>query len=280
MVTRFAPSPTGRLHLGHAFSAVLAHDRARQAGGRFCLRMEDIDRGRCRPEHVEGMFADLAWLGLAWDGPVLMQTGRASAHRAAADALRDRELLYACTCTRADIEAAAGAPHAGETIAYPGTCRGRREPPAAGDFAWRLDLAATGLPMVQHWRDVLAGPRAGRADAAGDPVMMRKDLAPAYHLASVLDDAFQEVTLVVRGRDLEAATPVQRLLQQLLGLPKPAYLHHRLLLAADGRRLAKRDRAETLAAMRASGVDGRALAARLRMIRADGDDIHLPIGTG
>lgn len=276
-VTRFAPSPTGALHLGHGFSAVLGHDLAQQSGGRFQLRIEDIDVGRSRMEYVDGIVQDLTWLGLSWDGPALMQTRRFMAHRDALLRLERRGLLYACICTRADIETAAGAPHSGETIAYPGTCRGRERPGEDTPFAWRLDLAATGLPLEQPWRDLLVGPRRGRADAGGDPVLMRKDMAPAYHLACVLDDAFQGVNLVVRGRDLEAATPLQRLLQRLLGLPEPTYLHHRLLLAADGRRLAKRDRAETLAAMQANSIDGQALAAQLRMISADGHDAHLPV---
>ncbi len=248
-ITRFAPSPTGLLHLGHALAAVVA-----ASWGRMQLRIEDIDEGRCRPEYVEAIHQDLAWLGLATDG-VLLQSSRQAAHRAALDALAARGLLYACTCTRADIALAAQAPHAGETMAYPGTCRGKPPPPPGTPFALRLDLAATGLPLEQHWVDVLRGPRSGRADVAGDPVLARKDGAPAYHLACVLDDSHQGVTLVTRGHDLEAATPLQRLLQQLLGLPEPAYLHHRLLLADDGRRLAKRDSAATLQSLRTSGMD-------------------------
>lgn len=276
-ITRFAPSPTGPLHLGHAWSAVLANGLAHRSGGQFRLRIEDIDVGRCRAEHVSGIIEDLQWLGLGWDGPILMQRQpeRRDAHHRALEMLHRRGLLYACTCTRADIESAAGAPHQGETIPYPGTCRDRSFRADGKAYAWRLNLAATGLPIVQHWQDRLAGPRSGRADPGGDPVLMRKDGAPAYHLACVLDDAFQGVSLVVRGRDLEAATPLQRLLQILLDLPEPDYLHHRLLLAADGRRLAKRDRAETLAALRARGMDGHALAARLQQLSGAGADCHL-----
>lgn len=265
-ITRFAPSPTGRLHLGHAFAAVIA-----DTAGRLLLRIEDIDEGRCRPEYAAAIQEDLAWLGLEPAG-VLVQSTRAAAHRDAIDGLARRGLLYPCTCTRADIAQAAQAPHAGETVPYPGTCRGRPPPPAGTPFALRLDLAATGLPRVQGWVDIAAGPKEGRADLAGDPVLARKDGAPAYHLACVLDDAHQGVGLVTRGHDLEPATPLQRLLQQLLGLPAPAYLHHRLLLAADGRRLAKRDRAATLEALRISGADGRALAAALRQIAPGGHD--------
>jgi glutamyl-Q tRNA(Asp) synthetase len=262
-VTRFAPSPTGRLHLGHAFAAVVA-----AAQGRFKLRIEDIDPSRCRPGFVAGIGEDLAWLGLA---PVetLVQSARVEAHRVALAPLAPR--LYACTCTRTEL--AAAAPHAGETLAYTGTCRGKLAPPPGMPHALRLNLE--GLPVAQQWDDVVAGSRHGRADAAGDPVLWRKDGGPAYHLACVLDDAAQGVTLVTRGHDLEAATPLQRLLQQLLGLPEPRYLHHRLLLAADGRRLAKRDRAATLEQLRAEGVDGRALADRLRALPATGPDLHV-----
>ncbi|WP_448581203.1 tRNA glutamyl-Q(34) synthetase GluQRS [Thermaurantiacus sp.] len=264
-ITRFAPSPTGPLHLGHAFSAVQA-----AAHGALMLRIEDIDRSRCRPAHVAGILCDLAWLGLA-PAAFLLQSEARPRHRAALDLLRQRGLLYACTCTRGQVEAAA-APHEGETRAYPGTCRGR-SPPADMPFAWRLDLAATGLPMVQEWEDLATGRQQGRADAAGDPIIWRKDDWPAYHFACVLDDAAQGVTLVVRGRDLAEATPLQRLLQALLGLPAPRYLHHRLLLNAAGKRLAKRDRAETLASLGALGVRGADLAARLAALPPVGPDL-------
>lgn len=276
LVTRFAPSPTGLLHLGHAFSAVHATRLARETGGRFLLRLEDIDRTRCRPAFEAAILADLAWLGLMPDAPPLRQSDARARHRAILEQLVARGLVYACTCTRGAIEAAA-APHAGETVPYPGTCRGRPPPADGTPFAWRLDLAQTGLSLVQQWQDVAAGPQQGRADLAGDPILWRKDGWPAYHLACVADDAAQGVTLVVRGRDLAAVTPLQRLLQELLGFPAPAYLHHRLLLAADGRRLAKRDRAETLAALRERGVDGTALADRLGALPCTGPDLHLPL---
>ena len=262
-ITRFAPSPTGLLHLGHAFSAVIGWAAAKASGGAWRLRIEDIDSGRVRTEYVPEILADLAWLGLAPDGEPMVQSARRPAHLLALAGLRTRGLLYACTCTRADIARAASAPHAGETIPYPGTCRDRKHlpegdyaPPQGGNFAWRLNLAATALPMQQHWRDVAAGPQQGRADSGGDPVLMRKDGAIAYHLACVLDDDAQGVTLVTRGADLIESTPLQRLLQQLLGPPEPAYLHHGLLLDDSGRRLAKRDQAATLAALRAAGANG------------------------
>jgi glutamyl-Q tRNA(Asp) synthetase len=261
-VTRFAPSPTGRLHLGHAFAAVVAASR-----GRFLLRVEDIDPGRCRPEYVAGIAEDLAWLGLEPAGTIF-QSGRIAAYRAALGGLAPR--LYPCTCTRTEL--AAAAPHAGEVVRYPGTCRGKEAPPAGVPFALRLNLE--GLPTEWAWEDVVAGPRSGRADAGGDPVLWRKDDGPAYHLACVVDDAHQGVTLVTRGHDLEAATPLQRLLQELLGLPVPRYLHHRLLLGADGRRLAKRDRAATLDGLREAGVDGRRLASDLRRIPSAGPDFE------
>lgn len=258
VVTRFAPSPTGLLHLGHAYSALVG----RALGERWLLRIEDIDRGRCRAEFVGAIHADLAWLGLEPDG-MLVQSSRLADHAAAVEALRRRRLLYPCTCSRADIGRAAAAPHAGETVRYPGTCRGRRDPPAGGAaYAWRLDLAATGLPMEQEWAE--GGlTRTGRADLAGDPVLARKDIPTSYHLACVLDDAHQGVTLVTRGADLRAATDLHRLLQGLFGWPAPAYAHHALLCGPDGRRLAKRDGAASLRALRAAGrrpAEVRALA--------------------
>jgi glutamyl-Q tRNA(Asp) synthetase len=281
-VTRFAPSPTGRLHLGHAFSAVQAHALARAAGGRFHLRIEDIDTGRCRPAFVDGILEDLEWLGLDWDGPVIRQSDRRPAHGQALEALRAQGLVYPCFCTRADIAAAASAPH-GAPAAYPGTCRALDRAAAAAraaraPHALRLDVAAavarTG-PLTAREGDCTApvDPRPG-----GDIVLARRDIGVGYLLASVVDDAAGGVTLVVRGRDLAEAVPVQRLLQALLGLAAPAWRHHRLLLAADGRRLAKRDRAETLQALRARGVDGRRLAERLRALPPEGPDLWLDPG--
>lgn len=280
VVSRFAPSPTGLLHLGHAFSAILAHDRARAAGGRFHLRIEDIDTGRCREEFVAAIRADLSWLGLGWDGPVVRQSARRAGHQAALARLEALGLTYPCFCTRADIAAAAGAPH-GAAAPYPGTCR--RLPPAvararaaAEPHAVRLDVAraaALAGPLVLE--DEALGRIVARPEEAGDMVLARRDIGVGYLLASVVDDAAEGVTTVVRGRDLLEAAHLQRLLQALLGLSPPRYVHHRLLLAADGRRLAKRDRAETLAALRARGADGRAIAAWLRALPPFGPDCHI-----
>jgi glutamyl-Q tRNA(Asp) synthetase len=264
IVTRFAPSPTGRLHLGHAYSAILAHDFARARGGRFLLRIEDIDGTRSRPEHVATIRDDLSWLGLAWDGEVVFQSQRLARYAAALDTLRARGLLYPCFCTRAEIAEAMRAPH-GPAAAYPGTCRGldARDRPDA-PHCWRIDMAravadAGPLAWTDHGTPVAADPL-----AAGDVVLARKDAPASYHLAVTVDDAAQGVTDVVRGRDLFAATHVHRLLQALLGLPAPAYHHHALLAGADGARLAKRTGAPSLAALREGGVDGRALAEELR----------------
>ena len=265
VVTRFAPSPTGRLHLGHAYSAALGHARARAAGGRFLLRIEDLDPIRSRPEFVAAIAEDLRWLGLDWDGKQLIQSQRGAAYAAALDHLRADGLVYPCFCTRADIAAALTAPH-GPTVHYPGTCRSLADDPqrrAETPHSWRLDaataIARAGLPS---WRE---GERVFSATAAdiGDEILARKDAPAAYHLACVVDDAASGVTLVVRGADLRASTPVQRLLQTLLGLPEPEYLHHPLVTHADGTRLAKRDLAPTLATLRAAGVDGPALAREL-----------------
>ncbi|WBH17672.1 tRNA glutamyl-Q(34) synthetase GluQRS [Sphingomonas radiodurans] len=264
IVTRFAPSPTGRLHLGHAYSAILAHDRARQINGRFLLRIEDIDGTRSRPEHVATTLADLAWLGLAWDGEIVHQSHRLPAYAAALDQLRDLNLLYRCYCTRADIAAASlSAPHGAEPI-YPGTCLRLTDQNSDRPHCWRIDMAAAvARAGPLNWRDhattITADPL-----AAGDVVLARKDAPASYHLAVTVDDAWQGVTDVVRGNDLFAATHVHRLLQALLGLPTPKYHHHRLLTAPDGTRLAKRTGAPTLAALREAGVDGRALADDLR----------------
>ncbi len=259
-ISRFAPSPTGALHLGHAFSAVVGWAAARATGGRWLVRIEDVDPVRCRPEHVAGIFADLNWLELVPDGPVMVQSKRRSVHEGLLHDLAARGFVYGCRCTRSDIAAATAAPHAGDTRPYPGTCRGR---PLLPGTAWRLDLSAAGVPMWQTWEDLALGPQGGPADAVGDPVLRRKDGAMAYHLAAVADDRDAGVTLVVRGEDLATATPVQRLLQTLIGAPAPRYLHHPLLTDAHGRRLAKRDHAATLAERRRSGEDGAELRARM-----------------
>ncbi len=258
--TRFAPSPTGRLHLGHAWSAVLG----RRLGSRWLLRIEDLDPGRTRPEFVESILEDLAWLGLDNDGELTVQSARTHIYAEALERLRAQDLVYPCFCTRADIAASLTAPHGDAGSHYPGTCRrlpddtARR---AATPHSWRLDAskameAAGGLPgWTEHdGRTFLSDPA-----QVGDAILARKDAPSSYHLACVVDDAATGVTLVVRGEDLRPSTPVQRLLQRLLGLPEPRYLHHPLVTHADGRRLAKRDKAPTLAEMRGAGVDGRAL---------------------
>lgn len=275
LTSRFAPSPTGQLHLGHALSAIRAHDLARDAGGRFLLRIEDIDGVRSRPEHVAGIIDDLAWLGLEWDGEVAFQSQRLEHYAAALDRLRSMDLLYPCFCTRADIAreiaASLSAPHAGpDGVVYPGTCRAidamtRERRVAAEPHAWRIDMAR-GAEMAGplHWNDANLGEMNANPRAHGDVVLARKDAPASYHLAVTVDDAAQGVTDVVRGRDLLAATDVHRLLQALLGLPTPRYHHHPLIVGADGARLAKRAGAPTLASLRAAGMDGRALADRLR----------------
>jgi glutamyl-Q tRNA(Asp) synthetase len=304
MVTRFAPSPTGRLHVGHGWSALLAHDMARAAGGIFRLRIEDIDGTRSRPSHVAGIVEDLRWRGVEWDGEVVFQSQRLAAYDAALARLREMGLLYPCFCTRADIQASLTAPHGPEGAMYPGTCRaidpaiaGRRI--AAGDaHAWRIDMGkaaarvgpitweALALPSVRF--EVLSLSKGEnsptrfptgsnrtevKADplAHGDVVLARKDAPASYHLSCTLDDAAMGVTHVLRGDDLRGATDVHRLLQALLDLPSPAYIHHPLLVGPDGRRLAKRNDSIALADLRAQGVDPAELAHALR-------DRRFPVG--
>lgn len=266
IATRFAPSPTGRLHLGHAYSAVLGHRRALENRGAFLLRIDDLDQTRSRPEFVDGIVEDLSWLGLDWSEPLLVQSGRAAEYDAALQRLREKGLVYPCFCTRSDIAAALEAPHCSLTH-YPGTCRGLPDDPDRRSFAphsWRLDSAkALEIAGLPSWMESGGRPfTSARADFE-DAILARKDAPAAYHLACVVDDAASGVTLVTRGADLRVSTPIQRLLQQLLGLPRPSYLHHRIVAHADGRRLAKRDHAPALAAMREAGVDGRALATDL-----------------
>jgi glutamyl-Q tRNA(Asp) synthetase len=262
-VTRFAPSPTGRLHLGHALSAVRAHDLA--GGGRFLLRIEDIDGTRSRPEHVDAILRDLEWLGLEWD-ELSFQSERLDLYAAAQGRLAD--LLYPCFCTRAEIAASLSAPH-GATPLYPGTCRhlspATRAARMGEPHGWRLDMAlAVERAGPLTWRDEYAGEVAADPLAQGDVILARKDAPSSYHLAVTVDDAAQGVTHVVRGADLFEATHVHRLLQALLGLKTPLYHHHPLIVGADGERLAKRHGAPALAVMREGGGDGRALADALR----------------
>jgi glutamyl-Q tRNA(Asp) synthetase len=263
-ITRFAPSPTGLLHLGHAHAALLGWSIARKRAGRFLLRIEDIDGARCRPEFVDAAVEDLAWLGLDWDGAVRRQSNHFDDYRAALDRLAEAGLLYPCFCTRADIKAeiarADAAPHGLEGPLYPGTCRRlpsteRSDRIASGEsFALRLDMSqAMSRAGKLAWIDEIAGTIYADPTALGDVVLARKDTPASYHLAVTVDDALQGVTLVTRGVDLFAATDVHRLLQTLLGLPTPRYRHHALLTDAEGRRYAKRDRGLTLRALRAAG---------------------------
>jgi len=260
ITTRFAPSPSGRLHLGHAYSVALG----RATGARFLLRIEDLDPGRCRPEHVAGIVEDLAWLGIAPDAPPLVQSERVAEYAAALDRLRGDHLVYPCFCTRADIAASLTAPHGDAGSSYPGTCRRLPDDPArraSTPHSWRLDSAAAIMRVgLSGWREQDGAHFTATFADIGDAILARKDAPASYHLACVVDDAASGVTLVVRGEDLRPSTPVQRLLQTLLNLPEPTYLHHPLVLHDDGRRLAKRDLAPTLAAMRAAGVDGPGLA--------------------
>ena len=264
--TRFAPSPTGHLHLGHAYSALFAEALARQSGGRFQLRIEDIDGVRCKAEHEAAIFEDLAWLGLEWEQPVRRQSDHMDDYAAALARLDDLELLYPCFCTRKDIrdeiKNANHAPHHGpEGPHYPGICRNldrseaARRKQAGEPFALRLDnkkaLAMTKGPLV--WRDLDRGDITARPERFGDVVLARKDIPTSYHLAVTIDDNLQGVTLVSRGEDLMPSTDVHRLLQELLDLNVPEYHHHKLLDDDSGQRLAKRDNALTIKTLRQSG---------------------------
>ena len=269
MLTRFAPSPTGDLHLGHAYSALLAHDAARAAGGQFLIRIDDIDGSRSREDYVAASLADLAWLGLGWDSEPARQSARLGNYAASLDTLRARDLVYPCFCTRADIAASLAAPHGPSGAVYPGTCRNlseaeRERRMATEPHCWRLDTArALAVAGDLVWEEQGQGVRPADPLAHGDIVLARKDAPASYHLASTLDDAAMGVTHVIRGADLIAATDVHRLLQALLDLPTPLYRHHALVCGPDGKRLAKRDAAASLASLRATGADGRALAADL-----------------
>ena len=260
-ITRFAPSPTGRLHIGHACSALFAYDKAIESGGRFILRIEDIDAGRCRPEFETGIYEDLAWLGLRWEGPVRRQSEHFGDYRAALDQLAERGLLYPCFCTRREIQEeiarAPSAPHGPEGALYPGTCRAlsgaarRRRIDSGAAYALRLDVekakARTG-PL--DWFDHDRGEQAATPEILGDAVLARKDTPASYHLCVTLDDHLQGINLVTRGEDLFYATHLHRLLQALLGLNAPEYHHHKLLLDHEGKRFAKRNNSVTLQYLR------------------------------
>lgn len=267
-VTRFAPSPTGPLHLGHAYAAILAHDLARAGGGRFLLRIEDIDQSRCRDEHERSIYEDLHWLGLAWDGPVMRQSARLPAYHDALQSLWDQRLLYPCTCRRHDIQLALSAPQEGvptlgpDGHVYPGTCRWRLRGNKLrlGDSI-RLDVAGAfeSLPPTSFEETGCAPGRHNLAGEAftrqiGDFAISRRDMGTSYHLSVVIDDAAQGITHVTRGEDLFEATRIHVLLQRLLNLPTPVYHHHRLIRDDKGKRLAKRDDARAIAKYRAEGA--------------------------
>lgn len=260
IVTRFAPSPTGHLHLGHAHAALFAHRAARDAGGRFLLRIEDIDPARCRPEFDAAILEDMAWLGLDWDGPVRRQSEHFGDYRAALDRLEDHGVTYPCFCSRKDIAEAGAAPHGPIGAIYPGTCRTlspaeRQERVAAGQpYAIRLDVAAaTVIAGPLSWHDAAAGRVVARPQIEGDAVLARRDTPTSYHLAVTVDDHLQGVSLVTRGADLFAATHIHRLLQALLGYEPPAYHHHPIRTNAEGTRLSKRDGALAIRALREAG---------------------------
>ena len=271
VVTRFAPSPTGWLHLGHAYAALFAHEQAAKAGGRFLIRLEDIDQTRTRPEYEAAIFEDLAWLGLKWETPVRRQSEHFDDYRRALDQLASLGVLYPCFCTRKEIQdeiARAGqAPHGPDGPLYPGTCRGKsaaeqQERISSGQpYALRLDVAKA-LKVVRSgssdsphliWHDLDRGPQRAEPSIFGDVVLARKETPTSYHLAVVVDDALQGITLVTRGEDLFEATHLHRLLQELLHLPAPQWRHHRLITDENGKRLAKRDDARSLRSLREQG---------------------------
>lgn len=274
--SRFAPSPTGLLHLGHAWSALVAHDVVRAVGGTYLWRIDDLDSGRVRQTYRDALDRDLGWLGLLPDAPPLAQSERLSAYAGALERLRNEGLAYRCFCTRAEIAASVSAPHGPDNAHYPGTCRAMDKDQAmsrgaAGEqHAWRLDMAAaisavrSNQPGAPVWQDHDAGCVVADPASFGDVVLVRRDGAFAYHLASSVDDAAMSISHVVRGLDLFAATHVHRLLQALLDLPTPYYIHHRLVAGADGRRLAKRHDSASIASLRAGGANAGLLIDNLR----------------
>ncbi|MEH6714512.1 tRNA glutamyl-Q(34) synthetase GluQRS [Parasphingorhabdus flavimaris] len=273
IVVRFAPSPNGLLHLGHAYAAMVAHDFARERGGRFLLRIEDIDQGRSRPEFVDAILADLRWLGLLWDGAVIFQSDRWDNYAAAVERLKSMDMLYRCFCTRASMRQMqeGGSPAEGpDGPIYAGTCRhldralaeqrARTEP-----HSWRLDIAkAMARTGPLDWVDERHGKQIVDAGKLGDVVIVPKDMPVAYHLAVTLDDARDGISHVVRGDDLFASTDVHRVLQALLDLPTPVYFHHPLLLDESGAKLSKSRDSASLSVLRMAGHDGYELVQQLR----------------
>ena len=265
-VTRFAPSPTGLLHKGHAFAALKAFQRAQYEGGRFLLRIEDIDTGRCKPAFTEAIYEDLKWLGLSWEQPARVQSRHFNDYINALETLKKRKLVYPCFCTRkeilAEIEQAPTAPHGFDGPIYPGTCKRltktqiQERTDKGAPYAWRLNLTLA-LQEIQaplHWGDEIHGTIAAQPETLGDIVLARKDTPTSYHLSVVADDALQGVTHIIRGEDLLPATHIHVVLQKLLNLKTPIYHHHPLLLDSEGKRLSKRDKALTLKQIRESGV--------------------------
>ena len=266
-VTRFAPSPTGLLHLGHAYSALYAYRQAQQAGGRFLLRIEDIDQTRCKPEFTDAILRDLQWLGIEWETPVRIQSRHFDTFSTALDRLKTRGLVYPCFCTRKEIQAeinrAGGAPHGIEGPMYPGTCRHisrdqQQARIAAGTpHAWRLDtekaVHSLGAPLGS-WESTDGTRTKATPGIFGDVILARKDTPTSYHLSVVVDDALQGITHIIRGEDLRQATHMHHLLQKLLGLTHPVYTHHDLILDKNGRRFAKRNKAATLYEMQQKGM--------------------------
>lgn len=264
IVTRFAPSPNGPLHLGHAYSAIFAHDLARAAGGRFLLRIEDIDGPRSHPELADEFRRDLCWLGLEWE-EVPAQSTRLASYEAAAEQLRERGLLYPCHLTRKEL--AALPPRVdSDGREYPGSSRGLSDARRVEGAAWRLDIdRALEETGALTWHDAMQGEIAADPHSFGDVVLVRKDLPASYHLAATLDDAADGVTLVTRGEDLFTSTHIHRVLQALFGLPVPRWHHHGLILDESGEKLAKRRGSPPLAERRKAGEDGQMLAAQLRL---------------
>lgn len=255
ITTRFAPSPTGRLHLGHAFAAKVAHDLARGHGGRFLVRFEDIDHTRVRPKYYEGILEDLQWLGLQWDETPWKQLDRLEYYQAALERLKELGVVYPCYCTRKEIEIElaqiTNAPQGPEGALYPGTCRDLDQVPQNREPAWRLDTRKAAV-FTGHltFHDEKHGIVPVIPDLLGDVILARKDIGTSYHLAVTVDDAAQEITHVTRGEDLLSSTHVHRVLQKLLKLPEPIYLHHRLILDNSGQRLAKRHDALSIDTLR------------------------------
>ncbi len=263
--TRFAPSPNGRLHIGHAYAALCAHDAARLHGGAFYLRIEDIDGTRSRPEHIDSIMADMEWLGLRYDGPVQFQSNRIDRYQQGLATLQEKGLVYRCWCSRSEIAAALKhqpVRHGPDGPVYPGTCKGQMQD---GPHCWRLDMGAAMAQVADcHWTDLAAGPQQGDPSQFGDVVLWRKDAPASYHLASVLDDAADDISHVVRGMDLFAYTAIHRVLQQLLALPQPVYWHHPLLCDENGDKLSKSRLSQPLSDLRDQGMDGEELIANLR----------------